>query len=67
MVDDGRLAGGMLPKIDACVAAVEQGVPSVHILDGRRPHALLLELFTDAGVGTMICADTTQGSASDGL
>ena len=54
MIADGRLGGGMIPKVGACIEAVEAGVPSVHILDGRRPHALLLELFTDAGVGTMI-------------
>lgn len=54
MIGDGRLSGGMLPKIAACTEAVAAGVPSVHILDGRRSHALLLELFTDAGVGTMI-------------
>ncbi len=54
MIADGRLGGGMIPKMEACIDAVEGGVPSVHILDGRRPHALLLELFTDAGVGTMV-------------
>lgn len=64
MVDRGAIAGGMIPKVTACVGAVRAGVPSVHILDGRRPHALLLELFTDAGVGTMIAED--QG-AIDGL
>ncbi len=54
LIADGTLSGGMLPKIAACTDAVAAGVPSVHILDGRRPHALLLELFTDTGVGTMI-------------
>lgn len=54
MIGDGRLGGGMIPKVGACIDAVEAGVPSVHILDGRRAHALLLELFTDAGVGTMV-------------
>lgn len=54
MIADGRLGGGMIPKVGACIDAVQAGVPSVHILDGRRPHALLLELFTDAGVGTMV-------------
>ena len=58
MVQRGDIAGGMIPKITACVEAVRSGVPSVHILDGRRPHALLLELFTDAGVGTMIVDET---------
>jgi acetylglutamate kinase len=56
MIDDGRLAGGMIPKIAAAVHAVRNGVTSAHLLDGRVPHVLLLELFSDAGVGTMITA-----------
>jgi len=58
-IDSGELTGGMIPKIEACVAAVEGGVTSAHLLDGRQPHVLLLELFSDAGIGTMI----TGGSA----
>jgi acetylglutamate kinase len=54
LVADGTLTGGMIPKIDACLHAVEHGVGSAHLLDGRLPHVLLLELFSDAGVGTMI-------------
>lgn len=54
MIDDGTLTGGMIPKIDACLHAVANGVGSAHLLDGRLPHVLLLELFSDAGVGTMI-------------
>ena len=57
MLDDGTLAGGMLPKIAACIQAVTNGVRSAHLLDGRLPHVLLLELFSDAGVGTMITAE----------
>jgi acetylglutamate kinase len=49
-----RVSGGMGPKLAACVEAVRGGVGSAHILDGRIPHSLLLELFTDAGIGTMI-------------
>ena len=56
MIDDGALTGGMIPKIAACIHAVEHGVGSAHILDGRVPHAVLLELFTDEGVGTMVTA-----------
>jgi acetylglutamate kinase len=48
------LDGGMRPKLDACVAAIDEGVSAAHILDGRVPHSLLLELFTDAGIGTKI-------------
>ena len=56
MIDDGTLSGGMLPKIAACIQAVTNGVGSAHLLDGRLPHVVLLELFSDAGVGTMITA-----------
>ncbi len=48
------LAGGMRPKLAACVEAIGGGAQSAHIVDGRRPHSLLLELFTDAGIGTMV-------------
>ena len=54
LVDRGELTGGMIPKIAACIHAVEHGVGSAHILDGRIPHVLLLEVFTDSGIGTMI-------------
>jgi acetylglutamate kinase len=52
------LEGGMAPKLAACVAAIDAGVSAAHILDGRREHSLLLELFTDAGIGTKIVAAT---------
>ncbi len=54
MIDSGALTGGMIPKIAACVRAVTNGVPRAHILDGRVPHVLLLEIFTDEGIGTMV-------------
>jgi acetylglutamate kinase len=54
IVRSGGIRGGMLPKVEACARAVRSGVDRAHILDGRVPHALLLELFTDAGVGTMV-------------
>jgi acetylglutamate kinase len=54
LIADGIIAGGMIPKIEACLDAVADGVGSAHILDGRIPHVVLLELLTDAGVGTMI-------------
>ena len=50
------VSGGMRPKLEACAQAVEGGVPAAHIIDGREPHSLLLELFTDAGIGTQISA-----------
>lgn len=54
LMADGTIAGGMIPKVESCVHAVRNGVKRAHILDGRIPHVLLLELFTDAGVGTMV-------------
>jgi acetylglutamate kinase len=49
-----NLSEGMAPKMEACLTAVQNGVPRAHVLDGRVPHALLLEVFTDSGVGTMV-------------
>jgi acetylglutamate kinase len=57
MVATGTANGGMIPKVEACARAVRHGVRRAHILDGRTPHALLLELFTDEGVGTMVGVD----------
>jgi acetylglutamate kinase len=54
LLGSGAIDGGMIPKIESCVAAIERGVFQAHILDGRIAHVLLLELFTDAGVGTMV-------------
>ena len=48
------LSSGMIPKMEACLRAVQGGVPRAHVLDGRVPHTILLELFTDEGVGTMV-------------
>jgi acetylglutamate kinase len=52
--DDGTINGGMLPKVECALDAVASGVKTVHIIDGRVEHAVLLELFTDEGVGTLI-------------
>lgn len=54
LIADGIVAGGMTPKTECCIRALAQGVAAAHILDGRVPHALLLEVFTDAGIGTMV-------------
>jgi acetylglutamate kinase len=54
LLRSGAAEGGMRPKVEACAQAVRGGVARAHILDGRVPHALLLELFTDSGVGTMV-------------
>ncbi len=53
-IAEGTIAGGMIPKVGAAIEAVKAGAHSAHLLDGRVPHVLLLELFTDAGIGTMI-------------
>jgi acetylglutamate kinase len=55
-ISQGKVGGGMLPKLRACAEALEAGVGSAHIVDGREPHSLLLELFTDAGIGTKVSA-----------
>ncbi len=54
LIDDGTISGGMLPKISCALDAVKSGVNSAHIIDGRVPHAVLLETFTDEGMGTLI-------------
>ena len=55
--DKGVIAGGMLPKVDSCIEAIEAGVGKVHLVDGRMSHSLILEIFTKQGVGTEIIAD----------
>ncbi|MEM7725087.1 MAG: acetylglutamate kinase [Cyanobacteria bacterium P01_A01_bin.45] len=54
LIDNGVVGGGMIPKVSCCVRSLAQGVRAAHIIDGRIPHALLLEIFTDGGIGTMI-------------
>ncbi|NEP59817.1 MAG: acetylglutamate kinase [Symploca sp. SIO2G7] len=56
LIEDGVVAGGMIPKVSCCVRSLAQGVKAAHIIDGRIPHALLLEIFTDEGIGSMIVA-----------
>ena len=54
LIEQGVITGGMIPKIETCVKAIENGVKSCHIIDGRKKHSLLLEIFTTNGIGTMI-------------
>ena len=54
LIEEGIISGGMIPKIETCVTAIENGVKSCHIIDGRKKHSLLLEVFTTEGIGTMI-------------
>lgn len=58
LIKDGTVGGGMLPKLNNCMDAIREGVSRVHILDGRIPHCLLLEIFTNRGIGTAILGDT---------
>ena len=58
MIEDGIIGGGMLPKLTNCTQAVRGGVHRVHILDGRIPHSMLLEFFTEKGIGTMFHLQT---------
>ena len=57
LINDGYIEGGMLPKLRSCIDALENGVSRIHILDGRIPHCLLLEIFTNKGIGTAILND----------
>jgi len=57
LIRDGTVSGGMIPKVETCIDAVQDGVEGAVIMDGRAPHALLVELFTEHGMGTMIVAD----------
>jgi acetylglutamate kinase len=60
------LSDGMIPKMRACLSAVSGGVPQAHVLDGRLPHAVLLEIFTDSGIGTMVVPDAGPVAAQAG-
>jgi len=62
MVRDGVIAGGMIPKVRCCTSAVSHGVQRSHIIDGRIPHALVLEIFTDQGIGTVFSGESTPQS-----
>ena len=57
LYDKGVISGGMIPKVDCCIEAIEEGVSNVVIMDGRVPHAILMELLTDEGAGTMVTGD----------
>ena len=57
LIQSGLIGGGMLPKLNNCTSAIKNGVNRVHILDGRIPHCLLLEIFTNQGIGTAIVTD----------
>ena len=60
LIEGGTIGGGMLPKLNNCIEAIENGVSRVHILDGRIAHCLLLEIFTNKGIGTAILSEGEQ-------
>ena len=60
LIADGTIKGGMIPKVECCLDAIEKGVRSVHVLDGRLPHSILLEIFTAEGIGTMLVPEGTD-------
>ena len=57
LIEEGFIGGGMLPKLNNCIDAIDNGVSRVHIMDGRIPHCLLLEIFTNKGIGTAILGE----------
>ena len=57
LIDDNIVTGGMIPKVTCCIDALKAGVRETHMVDGRVPHAILLEVFTDSGIGTEIIGD----------
>jgi len=65
LIDKGVIAGGMLPKVQACLRALDAGVPKAHIIDGRLEHSLLLEIYTDKGVGTQIVRHGTPAGSDE--
>jgi acetylglutamate kinase len=70
LIAEEKIASGMIPKVNACLEALAGGVPRCHIIDGRLPHALLMEIFTSVGIGTMVtphssCSPATSGQTRD--
>lgn len=60
-IQSGIIQGGMIPKMECCIEAIQKGTKNVHLIDGRNPHSLLLEIFTDKGIGTMVKGDEMDG------
>ena len=60
LIEKGVIKGGMIPKAESCLAALSKGVENVHIVDGRKPHSLLLEIFTKEGIGTMVVKEGSK-------
>ena len=60
LIADGVISGGMIPKTECCIDALRRGVKTVHVLDGRLPHSILLEIFTARGIGTMVVQEKEE-------
>ena len=67
LIASGVVGGGMIPKLECCLDAIEGGVGKVHVIDGRVPHSVLLELFTDAGIGTEVAAGGMAAQGASGV
>ena len=65
MLASGRVSSGMIPKLQSCVEAIEGGVPRAHIVNGTKPHSILVELLTSSGSGTLIYDDTVEFSKEE--
>ncbi|MFM8891438.1 MAG: acetylglutamate kinase, partial [Planctomycetia bacterium] len=66
LINDGTISAGMIPKIEGCLTTLEQGVKKIHIIDGRLRHSLLLEIYTNTGVGTELVRDDAVGLSGRG-
>ena len=65
MLESGSVSSGMIPKLQSCVEAIEGGVPRAHIVNGTKPHSILVELLTSSGAGTLIYDDTVEFSKEE--
>lgn len=65
LIDRGRIGEGMIPKVQACIKALQEGVGKTHIIDGRKLHSILLEIFTNKGIGTMVVTNRNEGEKNN--
>ena len=66
LLASGAIRGGMIPKIECCMDALDRGVAAAHIIDGRQPHSLLQEILTEQGIGTMFESGLGEGGGGEG-
>ncbi len=65
LIAQGKIGQGMIPKVEACISALKKGVGRTHIIDGRKLHSILLEIFTNKGIGTMVVMDENKGEETN--